>query len=370
MLEKSDVSVSISLSGGNKLYAESSIKDEDKQYAFYFMKNGRIIHKSFVQDKPYMTFWLMDPGEYTVKLFVVCEDGEKVAVVSEPVSFAGLAIDMEGEVKKENIFVSVGRVLSEIWKNRDCMWRIARYDHHVKDNDSYLGKVWSVLNPLIQVGTFWLVFGIGFRRGRDVGGIPFIIWMLCGLLPWFFISAGITGGASSVYSKAMTVLKLQYPVGTVPMGNILVGFMDHIMLMGIMIVIFVCYGYFPRLSWFNLLYYMFFEVFFLTALAMVTSTLTMVARDFQKLINSLIRLLFYLTPILWTLDSMPAKYRILFKANPVFYVVEGYRDSLLYGIPFWRSWRAMLFFWGVNIVLLFIGCRLHRKFRGQFIDLL
>ena len=136
-----------------------------------------------------------------------------------------------------------------------------------------------------------------------------------------------------------------------------------------LLITFFFFGYPPSLYWLNLVYYLFYAVVFFTALAMVTSVLSMIAIDFQKLINSLIRLLFYLTPILWSTEKLPLLVQYILKLNPCLYIADGFRDSLLYHIPFYLHHWRMAFFWLVNVFFIILGSNLQAKYKNQFLDL-
>lgn len=362
--------VNIALSSGNRLVASCTNLGGGWSYCFTLFQREDIIQRLDFSRNAFAVFWPTQSGSYHVKVTAVHEDGCRLAEYSKPLQYDGTEIVIDKNIQRENVFQSTVIVLREIWKNRERMFRMAMYDFRTRNNDSYLGKIWTFLNPLIQILTFWFVFGQGMRGGRPVEGYPYLLWMLSGLLPWFFASASIVGACGSIYSKAGTVLRMQYPQTTIPVGNILVNFFDHLATMLILLVVLLMYGYAPALTWLNLLYYWMCGIIFFSVLGLVTSTLTMIARDFQKLISSLIRLLFYMTPILWTLDSMPEGTRGILKLNPVLYLVDGYRDSLLYNVNFWEHGTKTLFFWLVTLLLLLLGCSVHRRYKDYFIDLM
>lgn len=362
--------ISMELTNRNRLFVACENADAETLFRFCFYRGNQMVDQSFSQPESHYVYWPTEPGEYWVRVQMQDKDGGECCLDSDKLQFAGLPQCTPQRRKRENMFLAAWNVVKEVWENRVRMWRIAVYDNNIKDKDSYLGKIWSVLNPLIQVLIFWLVFGVGFRHGAPVNGDPYIIWMLCGLIPWFFINAGIVGGAGCVYVKANTVLKFRYPMATIPVSSSLSALIDHALMLGILLVVLIGYGCYPNVYWFNLLYYLFFAVVFLSALGLITSTLTMLARDFQKLILSLIRLLFYMTPILWQIDSMPEMLRPILRLNPVLYIVDGYRESLLYHTWFFEDWKELLFFWVVNLGLLLLGSTMHRRLRSQFADMI
>lgn len=360
--------VNAAFSGSARIIASCSNLGTGWKYSFSLCKDGAIVYRLDFSDSATGFFWHNESGIYYVKATAIHESGERLTAYSGEVSFEAPTIHIEKNKPKESVFRSTAIVLGEIWENRERMFRLAEYDYRTRNKDSYLGKVWSWLNPLIQILTYWFVFGVGMRGGKPVGDHPYLLWMLTGLLPWFFSSACITGGAGSVYSKAGMVLRIQYPLSTIPVGNTMVNFFEHLTTMVILLAVLLFYGYFPSLVWINLLYYMVCGILFFSSLSMLTSTLTMIARDFQKLITSLIRLLFYLTPILWTLDTMPTGARKILELNPILYLINGYRDSLLFGVNFWERGPDLIRFWFLTILLTLLGCSFHRKYKDYFID--
>jgi len=364
------MTIDISISQNNRLHAECEHQGDGVLYSFQLIKDGNLISKLFFSQENSGTFWLTDAGEYQIKVIAENPSGIRTTAISQSILYQGTQILIDVEKRETSPLLSAVYVLREISENWHRMFRIAIYDHRIRDKDSYLGKIWTVLNPLLQVLIFWFVFGLGFRGGKPIDGFPYLLWMLCGLFPWFFVSAGLTGGSVSVYAKAGTVLRMQYPLATIPLGNILVSFFDHLIIMGLLFLVELGYGFMPRLSWISIVYYWIFSMAFLTAFSMVSSTLTMIARDFQKLLTSLIRLLFYMSPILWSLDSMPEFARGILALNPVAYIVDGYRDSLLYGVNFWEHKKELIFFWGITVFFFVLGSWLHRKYRDSFIDFL
>jgi len=266
------------------------------------------------------------------------------------------------------ILRSTAEVLSEIWVNRVRMLRIIRYDIKIENRNFYLGTLWKIITPLIQLGTFWLVFGIGIRGGAPVHDHPFLIWMLAGLVPWLFFSRGISTGAMSITAKAGMIFKIKYPVSTVPVSAVIICIYDGLIMIGIMVVIFAFHGVFPNLYWLNILYYLAFIFAFLSSLALVMSVIVQLARDFGHLINSLLQMLFFLTPILWLEDNVPAWARPIFVANPVRYVVNGFRYALLYQESFYVRPLLVAFFWGMTLCVLMLGCYLQKKYSTRFVD--
>lgn len=274
------------------------------------------------------------------------------------------------------MFKSIKYVLYENFTNLFRIYSIAKYELLGDMRDSKLGLFWNFAHPLIQVLTYWFAFGIVFNR-NDVTtyGIttPYIFWMMGGMVVWFFISPCITNGCNAVFSKVNVITKMKFPVSILPATVVLKELFNHFCLMIILVFIFLVGGIYPNFHWISLLYYMFCAIVFSIALSMTTSVLNMLARDTRKLVLACMRLLLYLTPILWDikqLTHMPSIVGVVMKANPIYYIVQGYRDCFFYhkGILFYS--HSMIAFWIITISLFVFGSYMMYKFKHKFIDLI
>lgn len=264
-------------------------------------------------------------------------------------------------VIKENV-VNFYRIIS-----------IAKYELVSDMRDTKLGILWTFLNPLIQLFTFWLVFGIGLRNGRSIGTISFLPWMVVGMTVWFFVSPCITQGVGCIYSKRNIITKMKFPVSILPTTIVMKELFNHVAMFALILVILTVRGHVPNVHWFGTLYYMFCAICFCISLNMITSVLNMFTRDVSKLVKALMRMLLYLTPILWTVENIssysPLLYYIL-KLNPLYYIVEGYRGALFFQDQFWNHPAYTYYFWGLVFVMFVIGSILMYKFKSKFIDLM
>ncbi|WP_419882297.1 ABC transporter permease [Peribacillus sp. B-H-3] len=260
-------------------------------------------------------------------------------------------------------------VLNEQIKNFYLVRRLSAYEMKSSNNDNYLGILWEIINPMIQIAIYWYVFGFIMPRS-DIGDDPYFPWLLAGISVWFLISPSITLGSKAIYSRLNMISKMSFPVSVIPTYVILAKFYQHLMLLAAVIIILAFSGYPPTFYIVQLPYFLFATLAFLVSLSLITSTLTTIIRDVQMVIQSLMRVLLYLTPILWFKDKWnPAFLGQIMRANPLYYIVEGYRAALL-----GHSWylvdhyKYTLYFWVLTIVLFIIGSALHLRFRDRFVD--
>jgi len=260
-------------------------------------------------------------------------------------------------------------VLKENFTNFYRTFSIARYEILADMRDSKLGLFWNFASPIIQVFTYWFVFGYVFQR-KDIGDIPYIVWMLGGMCVWFFINPCITEGCSAIYSKVDIVTKMKFPVSILPLVVVFKKLFDHVCFMVIVVIVFAVFGYYPNVYWFGLLYYLLCAIIFAFSLSLTTSVLTMLARDVRKFITSIMRMLFYMTPILWEVTRLPHWLQRIISCNPIYYIVQGYRDCFFYHEGFTAYAWSMGWFWGVTIFLFLMGSYFMYRFKTRIIDLL
>lgn len=188
------------------------------------------------------------------------------------------------------MFKSIKYVLHENFTNLFRIYSISKYELIADMRDSKLGMFWNFANPIIQVLTYWFVFGIILEK-KAVSHIPYIYWMLGGMVVWFFISPCITNGCNAIFSKVNVITKMKFPVSILPATVILKELFNHVCLMLIVFVLFIFGGYYPSIHWIGLIYYMFCAAIFSISLSMTTSVLNMLARDTRKLVLACMRLL-------------------------------------------------------------------------------
>lgn len=268
------------------------------------------------------------------------------------------------------MFKSMKYVLHENITNLFRIYSISKYELIADMRDSKLGLFWNFANPVIQVLTYWFVFGIILEK-KAVSGIPYIYWMLGGMVVWFFISPCITNGCNAIFSKINVITKMKFPVSILPATVILKELFNHLCLMLILLILFMIAGYYPSFYWLGLIYYLFCAVIFSISLSMTTSVLNMLARDTRKLVLACMRLLLYLTPILWSIPkSLPLFAQKILKMNPIFYIVQGYRDCFFFHKGIFHYTSSMIAFWCATIILFAFGSYMMYKFKHKFIDMI
>lgn len=260
------------------------------------------------------------------------------------------------------------RVIKEQIDSFYLIRRLSLFEMKSANSNNYLGMLWELLNPMIQLSIYWVVFGMGIRGGREVGDIPFVLWLITGMVVWFFMHTSIMEGSKSIYSRINFIAKMSFPMSVIPTYVIFSKFYAHLMLVGVVTIILQFTDYSISVYFIQLPYFMFCAIVFLVSLSLITSTLSTIIRDVQMVVQSAVRMLLYLTPLLWVPSGM---FATIMKFNPIYYIVEGYRASLLGQGWYITDHPALtLYFWGFVLLMLLIGSSLHVKFRDRFVDYL
>lgn len=260
-------------------------------------------------------------------------------------------------------------VMKELFANKERLIRLARYENKAKNGGTVLGTIWDILNPILQIFVYWFVFSVALKyNSRD--GYPYHVWMMCGMIPWFFINSSMMSSTSSIFSFSSTLKNIAIPLSLVPAKTILSNFLDQLWTLLVLVVVLLVSKVPITWYWLELPYYCFAAFSFLLAFGLIASAVNAIFKDFQRFLNPIIRLLFYFSSVVWSLDSLPENIRFIAKFNPLAYIIDGYRNCLLYSTGIIATWQSTLIFWAITILTMILGCRLHMKLRNRFIDLI
>lgn len=266
---------------------------------------------------------------------------------------------------------SLWQMTRDIGCNIKRIAALAYFQYRIGTKDFFLGEIWKLLTPFIQIGAYWLVFGIGLRSGLPIDGIPYVVWLTCGVAPWYWMNSCIARSASSIYGKAAMLTRSNIPTCLIPLSSVLASAMDSGWSFLLMLIIYFANGCMPTASALGLLYYIFSGLMFLSVCSLITSALVMLARDFQKLIQAVMRLMFFLSPIFWKPGkTLPGAFHAFDICNPFGYIIRGFRNSLLYNTSILSDGRETIIFWCIVLVLYLIGSSFQSKMRKNLLDYL
>lgn len=258
-------------------------------------------------------------------------------------------------------------LVKDIYEDRRLLLDLSTKDVQRRFSGTYFGLIWGFLQPLMTILVYWAVFQFGFRSG-DVGEIPFVLWFISGIVCWLFISEAFSFASNSLLEYNYLIQKVKFNVDILPLVKILSSFYIHLFFVFIVLIICTMFGYWPTIRIIQLLYYMMATIVLVFGLSLLTSSVVVFFRDLNQIINIVLLIGMWGTPIAWNLESFkPSTQRIL-KLNPFYYLVEGYRDAILGRKWFVARPELTIYFWVVTIIILFIGIYFYTKLKPHFAD--
>lgn len=261
--------------------------------------------------------------------------------------------------------------LGGLLKRRSLIFEMAKRDIITQYVGSMLGFFWTFINPLIMIFIFWLVFDVGLKAAPlGLGNVPFLLYLTTGMAVWLTFSEVMIGATSALIQNAFLVKKVVFPLSILPVVKLVSSFITHTIFLLILILMLLIYHLPFSFYWFQALYYFFAMSVLVLGISWFTSSVNIFFKDTMQIVNVLLQFCFWGTPIVWDIGIMPEKVQYILKFNPLYYIVQGYRDSFIYFVPFWEHWQMTLYYWGITGVVFCFGSIVFMRLRPHFADVL
>ncbi len=267
------------------------------------------------------------------------------------------------------------KALKEILKDHIIYFRqifkLAKADLVKTYRGAALGWSWAIIKPCMTIFTYWFAFTFGLRAGKDIGEYPFVLWMIAGMVPWFYMNEMLTQGTESIRKYQYLVTKMKFPISTIPTFVSVSKMYVNILMQVILIIIFWIAGFEPDIYYLQIPLYMLFSFIFFTLYAQFAALIAAMSKDFANLVKSFITPIFWLSGILWDADrvAFPWLNRFLM-LNPVTFIVSGYRNALVNKVWFFQQPKRLLYFTCWIIILIVLSLWSYKKLRKDIPDVL
>lgn len=266
---------------------------------------------------------------------------------------------------------TVIEIVKEHVKWRNQIFSLAKSDIIKTYSGAALGWLWALVKPTITILVFWFAFSVGLRHGKDIEGFPFVLWMMAGMLPWFYMSEMITQGAGAIRKYKFLVTKMKFPVSTIPTFVGLSKFAIHLCLLVIVVAIFVLSGYLPDIYFLQLPIYMVLMLFFFICWSLFASMLSSISHDFLNLVKSITTAIFWMSGILWDINNINNKVvHDILLFNPVTFFATGYRNVFIYKTWIWEKPQDLISFGIVMLVMFLLAIWTYKKLLKEIPDVL
>ena len=236
---------------------------------------------------------------------------------------------------------------------------------------STIGIFWTFLQPLLFILLYWMVFSqiLKIRIQADTGEVPFLAFLLSGLLPWFALQDGVVRGASSIVDKRHVIKKVIFPAELFPLSSVVSSLIHHgVGIIVFLIVFFLWEGSISILQIFFIITLLFIQILLASGLSLFFSAVSVYIRDIIQVIGVAFQVLFYVSPILYPLSSVPEKFRFFIFLNPATPLAEAYHNVILYDrLP---GTGGMIYLNIITIAAVISGVYIFRKLKRGFADVL
>lgn len=229
---------------------------------------------------------------------------------------------------------------------------------------SILGYAWVILNPLVQLLVYSFVFSVVFRFPTN--GIPYAVFLFVGLLPWIYLQNSVSSATLTLVDNAELLRKVYFPREIFIYSIIVARGVDFLFASIVMIAFILFYQVPLSTTAILIVPLLLIQILLMTGLSLILSSFNLFYRDIQYLVNLLLMLWMYLSPIVYPLSMVPGKYIFIYKLNPIVGIVEGYR-SALFNYPF--DYGTILWSLITSLLIFLIGFIIFKRSERSFADI-
>lgn len=253
----------------------------------------------------------------------------------------------------------------ELWKARALVAALVRRSLAARYRGSVLGVLWTILNPLLLMAVYTLVFQF-YLRFNGIEHYP--VFVFCGLLPWIWLTQSIGESAVSISGSGHLITKSMFPAQVLAIVPVISGAINYLLSIPVLVVVALLLGASIPITFPALLLVAFVQLCLLSGVAFFVAALNVQFRDVQHLIGHAFSLIFFLTPIVYPATQVPERFSWLLKANPIALLVGMYHDVLYLGV--WPSLTVWCVAIGMAIVALVVGILTFEAHRESFAEVL
>lgn len=254
---------------------------------------------------------------------------------------------------------------NELWNYRDLFFYLVWRDIKVMYAQTVMGFGWAILQPLIQIVIFTIIFGKVAQISTD--GVPYLVFSTLAIIPWTYMSAAMSQSSMSLVAGQGMLGKVYFPRLIFPLTSVLTRLVDFVISLIIIIVVMLFYQIAPTTQILLLPIFIIYMIAIPAAVGLWLSALSIRFRDVKFANQFGIRMLMYTAPIVYSASTIPEGWRFLYSLNPIVGVIEGFRASLL-GTEI--EWVYIIPGMIVTAILMVTGALYFRRMEKVFVDVI
>ena len=263
--------------------------------------------------------------------------------------------------------IQIAKELRSVIKWRELLWQMVGREVKARYKQSILGYFWVILNPLAPMLVMSFAFSLILRiPTNSAGNIPYSIFLFTALLPWNLFANSLSSSTSSLVNSSSLITKVYFPRTILVLSTVLAKIVDFLFASIILVVYMVIYHIPINFNILWIIPIFFIQQIFTLGLSLFFAAANLLYRDIQYLLNLLLVLWMYATPVIYPADIVPDKYKIIFQLNPMSVIINAYRQTVLgMGAPNYSSLLIALL---VSAIVLILGLSYFKSREKVFAD--
>lgn len=255
----------------------------------------------------------------------------------------------------------------DLWRFRELLYFLSWRDILVRYKQTVIGVAWSVIRPVLTMIVFTVIFGKLAKFPS--GNAPYAILVYAAMLPWQFFANALSESSNSLISNANMISKVYFPRLIVPGSAVIVSLVDFLISFVVLVVLMAWYQFMP--SWRIVMVPLFLVMALLASLgfSLWLSALNVKYRDFRYIVPFIVQFGLYVSPVGFSSNVVPEKWRLLYSLNPMVGVIDGFRWAILGGEA-QIYWPGFLLSLSLTLLVLYGGIRYFRKTERIFADII
>ncbi len=259
--------------------------------------------------------------------------------------------------------IAFAELMRTLFFQRWLIIELVRRELKLRYRGTWLGFLWTMLNPLVMTLVYSLVFSVFLR----VGISRFPAFLLSGLFPWMmWFTESVNSGTNCLVDHAGFLKNAIFPSAILPVVSVATGMMNYVFSLPIVFLLLAIFGIPLRITVLALPLVMLAQFIFTLGIVYFTATYNVFFRDLRYIVNHILLALFFLTPVMYDVSMVPERFQWLMKLNPVTTIIHSYRNILFYGV--WPNWRNLGILLVLGLLLLFAGSRIFLINREVFAE--
>jgi len=257
--------------------------------------------------------------------------------------------------------------LKDIWKYRELVYFLTWRDLKVRYKQSVLGVLWAILQPLLNMVVFTVVFGNLAKLPSD--GLPYPIFSYTATVPWAFFAAALSTTARSMLTSGNMISKIYFPRMIVPFASVLANLVDFAIAFVILIALMFFYHIIPSINMLFLPLFLLLAIIIAMGVGLWLSALVVMYRDFGYILGFIPTFWMYISPVVYPSSMIPEQWRLIYSLNPMTGVIEGFRWALL-GTPVAVTPLMFAVSAAISVIIFVTGMFYFRRMERVFTDMI